>query len=94
MRGPIRIHERAPIGPTATLLAALLLLGSLACGAPRESPVNLASRRDAEFADLSTQAGMVTPSYSHPLELARAEHARLAQEAAQAPTNAPSSPSR
>ena len=90
----MRINPRAPFGPGAFLPAALLLLGALACAAPREDRVHLASRRDAEFADLSTQAGMVTPAYQHPLESGPAIRARLAQDAALDPQAIASNSSR
>ena len=46
------------------MIPGLLLLGALACGTNRESRhAGLVERRETEFADLSQQAGMDTPSY-------------------------------
>jgi len=88
MSGPARIHRLAPIGA----LAVLLLLGPLACGAPKETFASRASRRDAEFADLSTQTGMATPAYQHPL--APVSLTQPVQDAAQDPQAVASSSSR
>jgi hypothetical protein len=68
----------ASLGPRGYLIILGLLLGSLACGATKESRrAGLVARRETEFADLSQQAGMVTPSYlqastagAHGLQLA------------------------
>jgi hypothetical protein len=51
------------------LVPGLVALLGLACGAPKaDRQAALASRRDAEFAELSGQAGMVTPPYHRPKE--------------------------
>ena len=81
----MRIEARTLIGSGALLLAALLILAALTCGAPKETLASRASRRDAEFADLCTQAGMVTPAYQHPLVLAAVAQVRPAPTAAENP---------
>lgn len=65
----------SPMGDTASRRNGfLLILGlvsglGLACDAPKaDRQAILQSRREAEFAALSEQAGMVTPSYLHPKE--------------------------
>jgi len=64
-----------PMGGTAPgqhrlLLVLGLVAGlGLACGGSKaDRKALLHSRREAEFAKLSGQAGMVTPSYLHPKE--------------------------